>query len=186
MHDSWLFKYSWKQKCAVNICKSHVSSYNCIWPTVILTSLEKNLIKFRMTPLPQINNKTKQKPQLCSALSGRAYWMARQQAASSSLSSLACQSPPLAVDLSLLDLLTTLCLGLPSFCCWAPSERWLNLCPGNPAFLQLQCQPGSSDTAAEQTDRTGSQSLFVHGPSHWGILGCVQSRLSASPPTSCQ
>lgn len=49
----------------------------------------------------------------------------------------ACQSSPLSAERSLLALLAALCLGLPLCCCRAPSERWVNLCPGNAAFPQL-------------------------------------------------
>lgn len=139
-----------------------------------------------MAPLPQINNKAKQKTQLfpCSPV-GLTEWQGSLQPALASML-MGLPISPFVCRPLLWGLLTALCLGLPSFCCWAPSERWVNLCPGNPAFPQLQCQPGSSDTAAEQTYPNGSQSLFVHGPSHWGMCDCVQSRLSASPSTSCQ
>lgn len=75
----------------------------------------------------------------------------RQRAPASALP--ACQSSPLSADRSLLGLLVPFVWDCHRLCCRAPSERWVNVCPGNAAFPQLQCQPGSSEKAAEQTYR---------------------------------
>lgn len=79
--------------------------------------------------------------------------MARQPAGSQlrPRHSPACQSSPLSADHSLLSLLVPFVWDCHRLCCRAPSERWVNVCPGNAAFPQLQCQPGSSKKAAEQT-----------------------------------